>query len=87
MNYREPDSVIVLLTKNEKEKKYLQRTIIQMELKQFSESIAMITFRKKLKKRAEHDPSNIKNRPLLWIERLEEEYHYKKQPAKATQNI
>jgi hypothetical protein len=44
-----------------------------MELKQFSESIAMITFRKKLRRRAEEDPSNIKNRPLLWVERIEEE--------------
>jgi hypothetical protein len=50
-----------------------------MELKQFSESIAMITFRKKLRKRAEDDPSNIKNRPLLWIERIEEENYHRKQ--------
>jgi hypothetical protein len=49
-----------------------------MELKQFSESIAMITFRKKLRKRAEEDPSNIKNRPMLWIERIDEENKTKK---------
>ena len=37
-----------------------------MELKQFAESIAMIKFRKRLRRSADEDPSNIKNRPMIW---------------------
>ena len=36
-------------SKNQKEKEYLQRTIIMMELKQLAESITMIAYKKKLK--------------------------------------
>ena len=50
----------------DKEIKYLQRTIIQMELKQLAESIAMVTHKKRLKRRAEEEYVNIKNRPVLW---------------------
>jgi hypothetical protein len=45
---REPESIKILKTKNEKEKEYLQRTIIMMELKQLAESITMIAYKKKL---------------------------------------
>ena len=66
-DFLEPDSVNILRHKNDKEKEYLQRTIILMELKQLAESITMISHKKKLK------PGNIhkfKNRPLLWEERI-----------------
>jgi hypothetical protein len=66
---REPDSVFILHTKNEKEKEYLQRTIIMMELKQLAESITMIAFRKKLRDRS--DRLKFKNRPLVWQERID----------------
>ena len=52
--------------KNDKEIKYLQKTIIQMELKQLAESIAMVIQKKRLKKYDREEHSNIKNRPLLW---------------------
>jgi hypothetical protein len=45
----DPESVKILRTKNDKEKEYLLRTIINMELKQLAESIMMIAYRKKLK--------------------------------------
>ena len=48
INAQEPQSVQVLRSKNDKEKEYLQRTIIMMELKQFSESITMIAFKKRI---------------------------------------
>jgi hypothetical protein len=67
---------MVIEDKREKEREYLQRTIIQMELKQFAESIQMIAFRKR------SDPKlqsvTIRNRPFLWAERLE----FKNQPSK-----
>lgn len=46
----------------------MQRTIIMMELKQMAESIAMIKYKKKVKK-----PNAVKfrNRPLVWAERIE----------------
>ena len=59
----------VLKSKNEKEKEYLQRTIIMMELKQLAESITLIAYKKKigvLKKSLQ-----FKNRPKLWSERIE----------------
>ena len=58
-----------LKSKNEKEKEYLQRTIIMMELKQLAESITLIAYKKKigvLKKSLK-----FKNRPKLWSERIE----------------
>jgi len=58
-----------LKSKNEKEKEYLQRTIIMMELKQLAESITLIAYKKKigvLKKSLQ-----FKNRPKLWSERIE----------------
>jgi len=61
--------VRVLKSKNEKEKEYLQRTIIMMELKQLAESITLIAYKKKigvLKKSLQ-----FKNRPKLWSERIE----------------
>jgi hypothetical protein len=71
-HYEDPESVKILQTKTEKEKEYLQRTIILMELKQIAESITMIAFRKTL---SETDNTNnqFKNRPLLWQERIAEE--------------
>jgi hypothetical protein len=58
-----------LKAKNDKEKEYLLRTIINMELKQLAESIMMIAYRKKLKPQKQ---LKFKNRPLLWAERIEE---------------
>jgi hypothetical protein len=46
----DPESVQILRSKNEKEKEYLLRTIINMELKQLAESITMIAYKKKLTK-------------------------------------
>lgn len=60
----EPDSIKILHSKNEKEKEYLQRTIIMMELKQLAESITMISYRKKL--RGAVEKLRFKNRPLVW---------------------
>jgi hypothetical protein len=42
--------VQILKQKNEKEKEYLLRTIINMELKQLAESITMIAYKKKIAK-------------------------------------
>lgn len=64
-------SVQILRQKNDKEKEYLQKTIIQMELKQLAESIAMITHKKKIRRIDIEEHSNIKNRPILWQERLD----------------
>lgn len=80
----DPESVIILKSKNEKEKDYLQRTIIMMELKQLAESITTIAFRKKLDKKG---PLHFKNRPRLWQERIEsgdqeEKFGKSKQPKK-----
>ena len=64
--YEEPESVVTLEQKNDKEIKYLQKTIIQMELKQLAESIAMVTQKKRLRKLDRQDHFDIKNRPFLW---------------------
>lgn len=45
---QEPESVKILKLKNDKEKEYLLRTIINMELKQLAESITMIAYKKKI---------------------------------------
>ena len=65
----DPDSVQILRSKNEKEKEYLLRTIINMELKQLAESITMIAYKKKLNKMSQ---SKFRNRPLLWAERIDQ---------------
>lgn len=44
----EPESVRILKSKNDKEKEYLQRTIVMMELKQIAESITMVVGRKRM---------------------------------------
>ena len=67
---REPESIKILKTKNEKEKEYLQRTIIMMELKQLAESITMIAYKKKLQGKALK--ANFKNRPCVWAERIDD---------------
>jgi hypothetical protein len=72
IDYEEPESVITLKMKNEKEKEYLQRTIIMMELKQLAESISMITHQGKLK--MDIQAYTFKNRPLLWEERIKRKY-------------
>ena len=43
-----------------------------MELKQLAESIAMVTHKKRLRKIDREEHSNIKNRPILWQERLDQ---------------
>jgi hypothetical protein len=48
MKWKEPSSVDILQSKNDKEKEYLQRTIVMMELKQLAESITMVAFKKKI---------------------------------------
>jgi hypothetical protein len=60
---------VILKSKNEKEKEYLQRTIIMMELKQLAESITMVTFKKRFEK--QWPLVQFKNRPRLWQERIE----------------
>lgn len=65
----EPESVQILKSKNEKEKEYLLRTIINMELKQLAESITLIAYKKKLVK---FNNARFRNRPLLWAERIDE---------------
>jgi hypothetical protein len=69
--YKEPKSVQILKTKTDKEKEYLQKTIIMMELKQLAESISMVGYRRKIK----GDPKSyqFKNRPLLWAERIQQQ--------------
>jgi len=64
---KEPESVVVLKSKNDKEREYLQRTIVMMELKQLAESITMLKYRKPL-----HGGEGLsfKNRPALWEERI-----------------
>ena len=57
----------------DKEKMYLQRTIIQMELKQLAESLGMISHKRKLRRPADYTPEFIKNRPLIWQEKLDED--------------
>jgi hypothetical protein len=68
INYDEPESVMILRYKIDKEREYLQKTIIMMELKQLAESISMIAFRKRV------TPVNLeeceRNRPLLWAQRI-----------------
>ena len=71
--------------KNDKEIKYLQKTIIQMELKQLAESIAMVIQKKRLKKYDREEHSNIKNRPLLWQERLDQQNQQVKTKRKSLQ--
>ena len=63
---KEPESVVVLKSKNDKEREYLQRTIVMMELKQLAESITMLKYKKRLGEGALH----FKNRPALWEERI-----------------
>lgn len=70
INSSEPQSVQVLRSKNDKEKEYLQRTIIMMELKQFSESITMIAFKKRINQTKK--VLKYKNRPQLWTERIQQ---------------
>jgi len=48
IKWKEPSSVDILQSKNDKEKEYLQRTIVMMELKQLAESITMVAFKKKI---------------------------------------
>ncbi len=62
----EPASVRILKSKNDKEREYLQRTIITMELKQIAESITMIQFRKRIATKN----GKFKNRPALWEEKI-----------------
>jgi hypothetical protein len=57
-----------LKSKNEKEKEYLQKTIIMMELKQLAESIMIIKSRKAI--HGDMNEYEFENRPLLWAERL-----------------
>jgi len=64
LHYDEPESVIILREKVDKEREYLQKTIIMMELKQLAESISMIVFKRRAT--ASNYLSCIKNRPLLW---------------------
>ena len=42
-----------------------------MELKQLAESITRVTYKKKLRRIDKEEHSNIKNRPILWQERLD----------------
>ena len=69
--YKEPESVRILEEKVEKEKEYLQRTIIQMELKQMAESLALIAYRKVVKFNGIFDEKAVKNSPQFLKERLE----------------
>lgn len=66
--YEEPESVEILRKKSDKEREYLQKTIILMELKQLAESIQMVGYRRKIR----GSPSfyHFKNRPMLWAERI-----------------
>ena len=57
-----------------------------MELKQLAESLAIITFRKKLMEPANDDLESIKNRPLLWQERIQQEQSQKKSKARGIAN-
>ena len=68
VEYEEPLSVKILKEKKDKEREYLERTIIMMELKQLAESIKIIAFKRRLK----GSPSQymFKNRPLLWNVRI-----------------
>lgn len=65
---KEPESVVVLKSKNDKEREYLQRTIVMMELKQLAESITMLKYKKPLP--GEGAALSFKNRPALWEERI-----------------
>jgi hypothetical protein len=64
----EPRSVQILKSKNDKEKEYLQRTIVMMELKQLAESITELKYKKKLGENM--SALHFKNRPALWEERI-----------------
>ena len=64
LTYQEPESVRILKSKIDKEREYLQRTIIMMELKQFAESIALISDRRKAS--LINFEKAVSNRPLLW---------------------
>jgi hypothetical protein len=46
--YKEPDSVKILDTKIDRERTYIQNSIIQMELNQIAESITRVTHAKKI---------------------------------------
>src|SRR4051812_48951703 len=81
-NYQDPESVRLLENKVDKEKMYLQRTIIQMELKQLAESLGMITHKRRLKRPADTNPEFTKNRPLLWHEKIEEDMRHKQEKKK-----
>ena len=70
LNYNDPDSVRILKNKIDKEREYLQRTIIMMELKQFAESIALISDRRKSSML--NLEKVVRNRPLLWAQRLQQ---------------
>ncbi len=48
LEYEEEESLRILREKYDKEKEYLQSTIIMMELKQLAESIQIITHRQKI---------------------------------------
>jgi len=60
--------VKILKSKNDKEKEYLQRTIVMMELKQLAESITELKYKKKLGENM--NSLHFKNRPALWEERI-----------------
>lgn len=60
----------MLKSKNDKEREYLQRTIIMMELKQLAESITLVVGKKKLKGPSEQ--LRFKNRPILWSEKIDQ---------------
>lgn len=86
MNYQEPSSVKILETKVEKEKLYLQRTIIQMELKQLAESLGLITHKRRLRRPADSNPEFVKSRPLLWQEKIEEDFKQMQEKRKYQNN-
>ncbi|CDW86779.1 UNKNOWN [Stylonychia lemnae] len=77
--YEDPDSVVILRERIDNEREYLQRTIIQMELKQLAESISMISFKKRI--RQEEIGMYYNNRPILWAQRIlhQEEINQRKQ--------
>ena len=79
-NFKPTPSEYILEKNIEKEKEYLQRTIIQMELKQFAESLSMITFKKLIQG---HRRSDV-NMPLLWKERA---FHVKETPLKQVKKL
>ena len=57
-----------------------------MELKQLAESLGMITHKRRLTRPSDSNPEFVKNRPLLWHEKIEEDYRYKQEKKRYQNN-